>query len=505
MNFFVHFLRRYRQVFMILITIAIIISFTWFYQGTSYANRNRGAALEIYGEPLAAEQLEFQRRRVSVFAAMGNGYFEAMNTQQNMFQREQKPDPFDSPVINSIVFEREAKKLGLAATDEEIKTMILEKTQRFQDADGKLDPASFDLFTEQVLGPNGYSKGSLEDFARSAVQVEKMKQVLAGTIDPTPEEVRSLYQEANQKTQASYFKLKLTDFLAGVTVTKEEAQARYDQTKETLKTDEKRKVRFVAFKIPNQDKPLEGPERVAILQPLVNAAAGFAETARKTKFEDAAKAMSLTIAETPEFTAASAPPELDGNPDAASAAFALTKEKPLSDVIDTDKGAYVLELSAVIEPQTRTFDEAKVQIEATLREEKARQEMNKKMAEVRTKIEAALNEGKSFADAATAAGVKAETVPEFSRMEPPKDIGPDSNALMSLVSPMPVKKLSNASPVQEGTIIAYVENRPALDEEKFLLEKKITIERIREGRTRLLFQAWLKDCRNKSGVKQATM
>lgn len=487
---------------MILITIAIIISFTWFYQGTTYANRQRGGTLEIYGESITPEQLEFQRRRLSVFAALQNGYFEAINPQQNMFQRQENPDPYESPVINSIVFEREAKKLGLTATDEEITTMITKKTQRFQGPDGKLDPASFDLFTEQVLGPSGYTKGSLEDFARAAVQVEKMEAILGGTIDPTPEEVRALYKEVNQKTQASFIKLKLADYLANVKVTKEDAQARYDQTKNTLKTEEKRKVRFVAFKIPNQEKPLVGAERVEVLQPLVNAAAAFAKVASKTKFEDAAKQMNLTIAETPEFTAASAPAELDGNPEAAQAAFALTKEAPVSGVIDTDKGAYVLELSTIIEPQPKTFDETKVQIEAALREERARQEMDKKMAEVRTKIEAALKEGKSFEEAATAAGVKAETLPEFSRKEPPKDVGPDSNTIMSLTSQMAPKELSKATPVEGGSVLAYVNNRPAIDEEKFLEEKKTTTEQIRKGRVRILFQAWLKDRRNQAGIKE---
>src|SRR5690606_7181821 len=97
--------------------------------------------------------------------------------------------------------------LGLGATDKEIEEMILQKTQAFKTSeaspgmpnmnpeDGKFDGVKYENFMQQVMSPNGYTKGSLEDFARAAVQMEKLKAMLGTSIAPTPAEVRSIYEE----------------------------------------------------------------------------------------------------------------------------------------------------------------------------------------------------------------------------------------------------------------------------------------------------------------------
>ncbi len=73
--------------------------------------------------------------------------------------------------------------------------------------------------------------------------------------------MREQYIERNQKSEVSFVRFKIEDFKAAVKVTDEDVAKLFEERKSTLKTPEKRKVKFVAFTLPDAQKALAGPER----------------------------------------------------------------------------------------------------------------------------------------------------------------------------------------------------------------------------------------------------
>src|SRR5688572_1272966 len=110
----VNVLRRWSQPIMVVITVLVIVSFTYFGQnfyGVSSGNR---VAVTLYGKDITVDSMTRQSRRVGVFAAMQGEYIRALDPSVAMGR------PADSgTVAKSFVLEHEADSFGLSATDDE--------------------------------------------------------------------------------------------------------------------------------------------------------------------------------------------------------------------------------------------------------------------------------------------------------------------------------------------------------------------------------------------------
>ena len=120
----------------------------------------------------------------------------------------------------------------------------------------------------------------------------------------------------------------------------------FEAHKAQLKTDEKRKVKFVRFGLTDEQKKLKGKERIDVLQKLADKANDFTEAlqAKGADFDQVAAKFQITPKETGDFSKASPDPELASTPQLVQAAFALTKESPNSDAIQTPDGFDLLHL-----------------------------------------------------------------------------------------------------------------------------------------------------------------
>ena len=106
------------------------------------------------------------------------------------------------------------------------------------------------------------------------------------------------------------------------------------------------------------------------------------------------------------------------------AAFALTKETPNSDAIQTQDGFDVSTLLKVEPPRPLTLDEARPKIVETLKQQRAQQMVATKASEVVRKLRDELKSGKPVADAAAQAGVKVEKIPTFALVDTPPGATP---------------------------------------------------------------------------------
>jgi hypothetical protein len=101
---------------------------------------------------------------------------------------------------------------------------------------------------------------------------------------------------------------------------------------------------------------------------------------------------------------------------------------------------------------------------AQIQKEQAAQLMQTKANDVRNRIEAGLKAGKSFADAATAAGVQAETIPPFSLKEASKLDVPDLQQIIQNSVSLGDGQFSEFIQTQAGGLFVYMKGHQSVNE-----------------------------------------
>jgi len=496
----VNLFRRYQQPLMIGFTILTIITFANFYTRTDSLDKSRsGRVAEIYGHNVTLAQAQRAGRKGDLSQQLGmNELYESLAA------TTERRDARENFIWNDLVLKHECELLGLEPTDDEIVDAI-KAMQIFQN-NGEYSPGKYAMLTQLLLSPRGFTVDDLNDVVGDGIRLKKIKALLGSTAAPSQTEIRQAVDQLDQKTQASVIRFKLSDFLAAAQVPDDEVKKLYEQRKASMNTDEMRKVKFVDLTLPPPakpgEKPLEGKARADALTELQKKAEDFsvAMTDKNAKFEDAAAKIGAKVQETPDFPATAAPANLGESREAAAAAFKLTTAQPNSDIIETPRGYYVLQLEQVTPPRPLTFEEAKANLTDSLKHDRAQESLNLKATEVRNKIQEAMKAGKTFAAAAQELGVKAEDLPAFSQKEP-KVEGTDGGEIIQVASDVKEGDVSNATPTGDGSVIIYVAKRLPIEEKEFQADKTNVAERLRFYQEIALFQEWLKLRRASAGLR----
>ncbi len=488
-------IRRFQQPLLITITILVIISFAVLYNTDSLGRLGADRVAVVAGRGVSLADYQLGLRKWELASGLGLrelvGSLGMPATSEDEFKRNY--------VLGSMVLRDEAARLGISATDEEVAEAI-KAVPEFQ-TQGQFDNAKYQQIVQFALGSRGMTVEQLENIVRDDLILKKTKALLGATIAPSPSEVRAAYLRDHEKTVASVVRLKLEDFAAGVAVTDEDLKQAYEERKASFTTTEKRKVKYVALTLPEAEKPLAGKERVDALKGLADKADEFSQAMLEpgAKFDEVAAKLGLTVKQSGEFAETDTPAELGGSGAVVSAAFELKTEQPTSDVIGTEKGYYVVHLDSIVASRPETFDEAKGKLAEALKSERAAEALHLKGTAIRNKIEAEMKTGKSFADAALAAGVKAEPFPAFSRREPKFD-QPDAQEVMMSSIDLAPGQLSAFMPTGSGGALVHVERREPIDEAKYETEKALTAMNLSRGRRESLFGEWFKARRKEAGI-----
>lgn len=497
----VNVLRRWSQPIMVIITVLVIVSFTYWGPGMRGPGGGKQVVATIYGNEITVDDMKRQARRVGVFTALRGDYIQSIDL-QGAYTGDASP----AAVPKSFVLDYEADKLGLTASAEE-RIEVLNQIPIFQGRDGKFDPASFEQFKTRVLNPNGFSESDFEQiFLTGEVRARKLQEIVGSVVSAAPSDVRDRVIRTQQKTEVSYVAFRRDDFRKDVKVSEEDLKKRYEEQKEFLKTPEERKVRFAAFLLPanTDNKPLQGRERTAQLQKLADSAYAFTQELEESKgnFAELAKKHGATVSETKDFFAQNnVPNELEGSDQIGEAAFALTKEKARSPHINLQKGTYVLELIEIKEPQPRTFEDARKELEDQIISAKADELARAKANEVRPKLEESIKGGKNFADAAKELGLKVEAHPAFGggQQPPPSEfdtvIAPAANKL----APGQISEVLT-SPANNTALIIHLDYRSAVEEKDIEAGKQLATRQLEGNMRYVLFSNWLAERGRVAGI-----
>ncbi len=211
-------------------------------------------------------------------------------------------------------------------------------------------------------------------------------------------------------------------------------------------------------------------------------------------FDEVAAAENKEVLQLEPFSVLGSPDLDDGAYTVAIEANKLRKnpDEYFSDVLPCENGVYILALEERIPKIIPPFEDVKERVMADADYLNIEKALDERAKEIRSKGEAAVAEGKSFADVAGEFGLKAETLDYFMLMNAKTSL-PDSfdfQVLSQSVADLNAGEFLDVLQMGEGRLIAYVVDRRTGPSEKRIEMRDIIIRGLREDYVSKLYDTW---------------
>lgn len=496
-----------------MIVIAVLaIPFIFYFNKSDLSRRQDNDLGRIYDRPVT--NVEFQRsaRLLNLGQMLGLSV-----TQELMGRPMSETDAYVNFTFNRLVLEHEAEQLGIRPTSAEIAAHV--RTLRpFQGEKGGFDIGKYTDFAQKNLPAYGFTEAQLEEMVSDQLALNRLKDLLGGGLTVADSESHEFYEQGYGKLHVAVVRFRDEDFQKDVKVEDADIAKYFEAHKAELKTEEKRKVEFVAFLLSEEEKKLAGKERVDALQKLANRANEFVQAAleKGAKFNEVAAKFNVPVLATGEFTPTAPDPQFASNPQLSQYAFQIKQDEPVSDAIQSQDGFRVLHLVGATPARPLTLEEAKPKIVETLSKERLRQLVSNKGADVARTVREAAKVGTPLDKALSQLGLTAERIPPFSIVENPpptppkpeeaKDKKPDTPDLAMIKSAVRELNPGDSSefvPTDKGGLVAVLESRDPADPAGYAAAKATFEKNYLQSKRMLVFDEWLQDRRRAAGIQQA--
>jgi hypothetical protein len=514
-------MRKHHKWLMIVIAI-LAIPFIFYFNKTDFSANRQTDLGRIYDRPVT--NVEFQRsaRLLTLAQMLGLSL-----TQELMGRPMSETEAYVNFTFNRVVLDHEAKELGIRPTSAEIVAFV--KTLRPFQTEQAFDPNKYIEFAQTRLPALGFTEAQLEEIVSEQLALNRVKDLLGSGLHVADSESKEYYEQAYGKLQVAVVRFREEDFQKDVKISDEDIAKYYEAHKAELKTDEKRKVEFVAFAFGEAEKKLTGKERVDALQKLADRANEFVQALleKGAKFPEVAAKFNVPVTPTGEFTATAPDPQLASVPQITQYAFQLTEKEPASDAIQGPEGFYVLHLLGVTASRPLVLEEAKPKIVEKLQKERVRQLVSNKGMDVARVIREATKAGTPLDTALNQSGLQAERLPAFSiletapapmkpaadpdakpdaKPEEPKEKkvdAPDLPMIKNAVRELNPGDSTDFVPTEKGGLVAVVEKREPADPAGYP-EAKTTFEKnYLQSKRMAVFDEWLRDRRQAARLETA--
>jgi SurA N-terminal domain/PPIC-type PPIASE domain len=502
-------MRKHHKVLMIFITVLVCISFSWYWNRTDFAQLGNGTVGKIYDRSVS--QIEFQRSMRLLRLGSQLGMRDLIQELTTGAQSE--TEAYENFSWNLMVLRHEANQFGIQPTTAEVADAV-KSLQVFHGENG-FDLARYTEFADRALAPMGFNEAQIEELASDQIKLERVKKILNAGVSVPESEMRHSYEQAYARMDVSVVRFRFEDFAKDVPVNDAEIAKYFEGRKAQLKTDEKRKVKFVQFGLTDEQKKLTGKQRIDVLQKLADKANDFTEAlqAMGADFDRVVAKFKLTTKATGDFSKASPDPLLAGTPQLAQAAFALTKESPNSDAIQTPDGFDIEHLMNVEPSRSLTLEEARPQIVEALKKQGVQQMVAMKATNIAHQLRDELKSGKPLAEAVAHAGVKAEKLPAFALADNPPDAAPDPKPepkkgspdrqyIKQAASTLSPGSVSDYVDTPDGGLIVVLEKREVLTAAQFEKARPMIESRALLNKSQIVFYEWLRERRRAAGVEE---
>ena len=175
-------------------------------------------------------------------------------------------------------------------------------------------------------------------------------------------------------------------------------------------------------------------------------------------------------------------------------------ENAAKDFYDKNKGEFMVKSDpkSALPGRPATFEESKTDIEKYLKEVEARKMLKIRSGEIyKELLEKTGNIGETFVNAASKLGLKVKDTDFFSKKDPVEAVG-DVPVIVERSYGLKDLELSKPMEISKGYIIFEVVDKKAADEEAFAKEKEEYSKKVREARSNLMMEKWLKGLEEKA-------
>ena len=507
--------RKHQKWLMIVIAI-LAMPFCLYFVRTDWWTALHGepGATKLYGQTIPRMELDRGGRLFDLARSLGmsdflNDILAGWRPQRAKTQSEAEREAGEEFGIDLMILRHEADALGIRPTTSEIASVV-SKMRAFRGDAGGFDPKKYSDIVENALGPRGFSEAQIEELAADQVRLERVKELLSTGVVVSPSESKRNFDQLYSKFEVGVVRFKTSDFANEVKISDDDIAKFYETAKEQLKSEEKRKVQFVALTLSEPEKKLTGKERVDALQKLSDKANDVVQALAEkgADFGAVANKFKLPVKVTGEFTQAAPEPELKQDPQLSQSAFQLSNEDPTSEPIQVADGFYILHLAAIIPARPLTLEEAKPKIIESLKTRKERELVTIRAASVAHDLGEALKAGDSIAKAAEKLKIKLEKLPPFTladelepKASPPPEQSPDLPRIKNAIADLHANEASDPLPTADGALVAVVEKRDPPDSAKAAANRASLDERLLRGKREIIFAEWLRERRQAAGIQ----
>lgn len=410
----------------------IILSFVFAGVGSYLASGSQQVAAEIDGQEISQNQFEqaYQNERNRMQSQLGD-YFATL-LGDPVYVKQFRQSVLDR-MVNDVLIEQRANELGLRISDEQIRLAIVSMPE-FQ-LDGQFDndmyisllrrsgftPDQFaeyvrtDMLRQQFLTAIQGSDFALSSELTALRKLEAQQRVIRSlTLDLaeftknaviSEEEVTAFYEQnplmftRPEQVKVAYIELSGESLKDSIEVSEDDAKADYDENKDKYSTAEQRQVSHILIQGDNSEAKAKADDLMAQLK----SGADFTQ---------------LVQSSSDDLFSAKDGGKLDWfergvmDPAFEDAAFALSNNGDLSEVVKSSFGYHIIQLNAVKTPDVKPFTDVRDDIIATLREQRAAEhfyEMQTALAETAFEMPDSLD------DAAEAVNVNVQRTEFISR------------------------------------------------------------------------------------------
>lgn len=427
-----------------------------------------------------------------------------------------------------------AEKLGITATDEEIKETI-SRDPAFKVND-TFNREKYRQILASIFRDSPDVERLFEDYLRQAITIQKLAGLMSSAVWVPDTELNSRLSGLADTFVLQYVHMKASDFKANINTSLAEARSFYDKDPSRFKIPDMVSVRYVEFPITNYSSAVVVDDaamkeyyeanldqysqtgtngestaqsfdevKEKIRQQLVaDAAANAARDAatefalrltpdragRAISFEDAAKTATppLEIHTTSMFSATDQSPVQDAGPQFIPASFALDPSdtsRYFSDPIMGEKSVYVTATNSFRAAYQPDFDKISDAVIPMARSNALQEAFAAEAFQVREKIATMIGSGKPFSKAVKELGMDVSIMQPFSVYQGlPSNETAFAQSILPVVGTLEVGQVSKVLPTDDGALVVYVEERTPADPAMVQLlapRLRTTLERYRSG------------------------
>lgn len=507
----------------------IVISFIGFFTPTMRSGGRQpkiSAAGELFGKKVSQEEYRRAHQNSYIWDILSTGRMSPMTDERSAALRQMAWQRL------AVLHKAQAEKI--LVTDKEVVQQI-QMMPLFHAENGAFDPVRY----KGILQNLGVTSQQIENIFREQLGIYKLmyRPVQAALISPY--ELKRAYHLYTDRFVLNYVVIPRAQIEKTVTISRESAEALFNENPEAFRMPAKVRVSYVEFPVSNFVAQAEVPEGTALqvynrnienyLIKNTNAAAvaeykPFEEVeAEITKELRTSAARRLAASKATEFVVEVSPKAEGGQPDfAGAAADARLKIKTLpafgpkdelkgidetapfrqtafslqndayssfSDAIIGKDMVYVLSLEQQYTSFVPTFSAVEKEVTETAREDAVAKALAERALEVKKAIAEAITAGTGFKEAVKPFSLKVQTTPEFDISTELKDEYADT--LVQLCLNIPQGGLCDPAPVKEGVLLACVAERKSTDADAGLPAiRQELVDGLARGRAQRLAASW---------------